>query len=59
MKYVGRINSAKRKNPTPGQFYLFFFPAWKETELMIAFKGTVTQIKKVLINDCLSVCKVP
>ena len=38
IKYIGRINSAKVKYPTSGKFYLFFFPAWNEAELMNAFK---------------------
>ena len=38
IKYFGRINSTKGNYPTPSQFYLFFFPAWTETELMDALK---------------------
>ena len=37
MKYIFLINSAKRKYPTQGQFYLSC-PTWQETELMDTFK---------------------
>ena len=40
MQYVGSINSAKRKQPTPGQVCLFAFPAWKEKEILICYLAT-------------------
>ena len=38
MEYFGRKNSAKGKCRNPSQFYLFSFPAWKETELATIFE---------------------
>ena len=38
IKYFSRMNSANVKYPNPGKFYLFYFPAWNEAELMNAFK---------------------
>ena len=40
MQYVGSINSAKGKQPTPGQVCLFAFPAWKEKEILICYLAT-------------------
>ena len=36
IKYFGRKNIEKIKYPTPGQFYLFSFPAWNKAKLMNA-----------------------
>ena len=52
MKFFGRINNAKGKHPTPGQFYLFSFLAGKrQSWLMHQNVGLNPYSFNVLFNN--------